>query len=163
MELSAEDSTGAVSTGVVENGADDSGTETAGLDCAGVVSAGEVSTGVVSTDADDAGTDDSGTSMAGLDCAGVEEAGGTLPASLTGQTVVETAITEVTTLVEDAGQLVIVGAQDVTVKVAVLKIVEVVIWTEDGDTSAVGETSVEDAGTDDRISELGETSLVEGT
>ncbi len=53
------------------------------------------------------------------------------PAALdeTGHTVVLTAMIDVTTVVEEAGQLLISGAQLVTVKTDVLKMVEVVICT----------------------------------
>ena len=49
--------------------------------------------------------------------------------SVTGRTVVETGIVEVTTVVECAGQLVTVGAQLVIVTKLVVYTVEVVIWT----------------------------------
>ncbi len=49
---------------------------------------------------------------------------------VTGQTVVETAMTDVTTWVEPAGQLATVEAQLTIVDVFVLKTVEVVIWME---------------------------------
>lgn len=51
--------------------------------------------------------------------------------SVTGQTVVEMGIVEVTTVVESAGQSVTSAAQLVMVTSLVVKIVEVVIWTED--------------------------------
>lgn len=51
---------------------------------------------------------------------------GVVPASVTGQTVVETAMVEVTTDVESAGQSVTVGAQLVIVISLVVKMVEVV-------------------------------------
>lgn len=49
--------------------------------------------------------------------------------SVTGRTVVETGIVEVTTVVECAGQLVTVGAQLVIVTKLVVYMVDVVIWT----------------------------------
>lgn len=52
-----------------------------------------------------------------------------LPVSVTGQTVVEIAMVEVTTVVESAGQLVTVGAQLVMVTSLVAYTVEVVIRT----------------------------------
>lgn len=51
--------------------------------------------------------------------------------SVTGQTVVEMAIVEVTTVVESAGQSVTSAAQLVMVTSLVVKIVEVVIWIEE--------------------------------
>lgn len=64
-----------------------------------------------------------GLGPAGVDSPGVEAAG---VVSVTGHTVVETAMVEVTTEVESAGQLVTVGAQLVTVISLVVYTVEVV-------------------------------------
>lgn len=61
--------------------------------------------------------------LAGDDAVGVDPAG---PVSVTGHTVVETAMVEVTTVVESAGQLVTVGAQLVIVISLVVYTVEVV-------------------------------------
>ena len=58
--------------------------------------------------------DDTGETLLGPG-AGVVSPAGVVPLSVTGHTVVETAIVEVTTLVESAGQSVILGAQLVTV------------------------------------------------
>lgn len=61
--------------------------------------------------------------LAGDDAVGVDPAG---PVSVTGHTVVETAMVEVTTVVESAGQLVTVGAQLVIVISLVVYTVDVV-------------------------------------
>jgi len=60
--------------------------------------------------------------------------------AVTGHTVVDTAIVSVTTVVESAGQWVTVSGQSVTVRVVVLKMVEVVRGTTED------ETTVERAG-----------------
>lgn len=80
------------------------------------------------------------------DSAAVEVAIAVEPASVTGQMVVLTAITDVTTTVECAGQFVTVSAQLVTVIVVVLKMVLVVRGTEVWDSGKTSEVEVATAG-----------------
>lgn len=71
---------------------------------------------------------------------------GTVSVSVTGHTVVETAMVEVTTVVESAGQLTTVGAQLVMVTCVVEYTVEVVMRVVDG---AIVMTGTDDEGTRD--------------
>lgn len=94
--------------------------------------AGKLPLGLGRADVDLVGDEPAGGVSADVDSAGVETAGGV---SVTGHTVVEIAMVEVTTEVESAGQLVMVGAQLVIVTSLVVYTVEVVHL---GGTLAVG-------------------------
>lgn len=74
---------------------------------------------------------------------------------MTGHTVVEIAIVEVTTVVDPAGQLVTVGAQLVIVISEVVYTVEVVIWggVEEGVTAGVDSVGLDAGGV---VTQLGE-------
>jgi ribosomal 50S subunit-recycling heat shock protein len=89
---------------------------------AGLVT-GELPLGPAGLEADPAGTDSVEEDPAGAVSVGIEPAG---VVSVTGHTVVEMAMVEVTTVVESAGQLVTVGAQLVIVISLVVYTVEVV-------------------------------------
>lgn len=84
--------------------------------------------GDVSAGDDAAGDDATGDDATGDDSAG-DDSVGAVGSSETGQTVVETAISEVVVMVDSAGQLVTTSLQDVMVTVCVEKSVDVVIWT----------------------------------
>lgn len=121
LELTGEEPEGPA--GEVEEGAGEvAGKLPLGLGPADVDLVGDGPAGGVSADVD----------SADVDSAGVETAGGV---SVTGHTVVEIAMVEVTTEVESAGQLVMVGAQLVIVTSLVVYTVEVVHL---GGTLAVG-------------------------
>lgn len=85
--------------------------------------AGKLPLGLGPADVDLVGDEPAGGDLVDVDAAGVETAGG---ASVTGHTVVEIAMVEVTTEVESAGQSVMAGAQLVIVTSLVVYTVEVV-------------------------------------
>jgi hypothetical protein len=98
------------------------------------------------------GTDPPGAVSVGEDPAGVVDWPAAGVVSVTGQTVVEMAMVEVTTVVESAGQLVTVGAQLVIVISLVVYTVEVVHLGGELDTGAAevtGELPLGPAGLDD--------------
>lgn len=84
----------------------------------------DAATGTIDTVSTDAGADEASTEETGTGTIGeaflAGEVAAVEPASETGQTVVYNAIVEVRTMVELAGQLVTVAAQDVTVMSVVL-------------------------------------------
>lgn len=106
-----------------------------------------------------AGTDDAGGGGAGA----LDTGAGGGEAAVTGQIVVEIAMTEVTTCIELAGQLVTVGAQLVIVISVVLKMVEVVKGTPAGTEDGASETERLLPADGDSIALLGAVPTLEAT
>ncbi len=111
-----------------EAGAEEPGAEEPGADEPGAADDGAGEPGTEDADTGDAGAEEAGAEATGTEAPGEEPAGAELPVTeATGHTVVLTAMIEVTTDIERAGQLVTVGAQLVMVETMVLNTVDVVI------------------------------------
>jgi len=114
--------------GAEEPGAEEPGAEEPGAEEPGAADDGAGEPGTEDADTGDAGAEEAGAEATGTEAPGEEPAGAELPVTeATGHTVVLTAMIEVTTDIERAGQLVTVGAQLVMVETMVLNTVDVVI------------------------------------